>query len=234
MYCMINHCSAANELKLLSDTSRKVIAKLNDDYWNFLDCKNVKEFTKAYKSNTDADIAFIDISESSAIEAAENFRSENDSADVLLIADLSMSPVDYIRPSIAASSLLLHPITQSNADAVLNDFFKHFFKKASQKNQGAFELNSREEGRTFINYNKILYFEAREKKVFVVTDSREYGFYSTIEELEGTLDDRFKRCHRSFIVNKERIDQIFLSQGTICLDEGAIVPLSRSYRAKFK
>lgn len=233
MYYMINHCSAANELKILSDTSKKLIAKLNDEYWQFFDCRNVKEFVKAYTSESDIDIAFIDISEKLAIDEAEHFRAANENADVLLIADLSMSPIDYIRPSIAASALLLHPINQSNAEAVLNDFFKHFFKKVSRKNQGSFEVNSRE-GKTYISYDKILYFEAREKKVFVVTDNREYGFYSTIEELDGKLDERFARCHRSFIVNKERIDKIVLSQGTICLDEGAIVPLSRSYKAKFK
>lgn len=233
MYCMVNHCTVAKELSLLSETSKSIIARLNDEQWEFHDCRNVKGFIEAYMSSTCVDVAFIDIAEKQALDEAQRFRTANSNADILLIADTSMSPIDYIRPDIAASSLLLHPISKSNANNVLTDFFRHFFKKSVQKSDGSFEVNSRE-GKTYINYSKILYFEAREKKIFVVTDNREIGFYSTIEEIENSLEGNFKRCHRSFIVNKDRIDRVLLSQGMIYLDEGAVVPLSRSYRAAFK
>lgn len=233
MYCMINHCTVASELAMLTESSKSIIARLNDEQWEFYDCKNIKSFVEACKAGGSVDVAFIDVTEKQALSEAERFRTENGDADVLLIADNSMSPLDYIRPSIAASSLLLHPISESNANAVLTDFFKHFFKRGGQKTDGSFEVNSRE-GKTYISYSKILYFEAREKKIFVVTDSREIGFYSTIDEIEKSLDGRFQRCHRSFIVNKERIDRLSISQGIIQLDEGAMVPLSRSYKAAFK
>lgn len=233
MYCMVNHCAVAKELSLLSKTSKSIIARLNDEQWEIHDCPNVKRFIEVYKSRNCVDVAFIDVTEKQALDEAQHFRMVNGDADILLIADSSMSPIDYIRPDIAASSLLLHPISMENANSVLTAFFRHFFKKGSQKSEGSFEVTSRD-GKAYVNYSKILYFEAREKKIFVVTDSREIGFYSTIEEIENSLGGNFKRCHRSFIVNKDRIDRILISQGMIYLDEGAVVPLSRSYRAAFK
>ena len=56
---------------------------------------------------------------------------------------------------------------------------------------------------------EISYFEAREKYVFIVTDSnREFITDFTLTMLEEKLPDTFMRVHRAFIINTSRIKEI--------------------------
>ena len=87
------------------------------------------------------------------------------------------------------------------------------------------------EGKTFIPYSQIFYFEAREKKVFLRTLYKEYGFYSTIEELAKGLPDYFLRSHRSFIVNRNTVEN--MKGNEVFLRQGFTIPLSRSYKSDF-
>jgi DNA-binding LytR/AlgR family response regulator len=90
------------------------------------------------------------------------------------------------------------------------------------------------DGMTHIPYEQIYFFEAREKKIYVCIGKEAYGFYGTIDKLVEELPSNFVRCHRGFIVNKNRIDRVVLSQNIIYLEDGFDVPLSRSYKPLFK
>lgn len=61
-----------------------------------------------------------------------------------------------------------------------------------------------------IDYDKIVFFETSHKihKVVLHTTDRCIEFYGKMKEIEKTLDSRFYRCHRSFIVNKNNIKSI--------------------------
>lgn len=61
-----------------------------------------------------------------------------------------------------------------------------------------------------IDYDKILFFETSSTihKVVVHCMDKKIEFYKKMKELEAILDDRFCRCHNSFIVNKDKIREI--------------------------
>lgn len=61
-----------------------------------------------------------------------------------------------------------------------------------------------------IKYSDILFFETSEQvhKVRIHEEKRQIEFYGTLKDIEKNLDHRFYRCHRSFIVNKEKIKEI--------------------------
>lgn len=60
-----------------------------------------------------------------------------------------------------------------------------------------------------IDLSVILYFTASKKKVAVHTKDGIFESNSSLECLEIRLSDRgFFRCHRSFIINMEHVDQI--------------------------
>ena len=69
-------------------------------------------------------------------------------------------------------------------------------------------------------------YEARRKSVSCS--------YETMEHLTERLPDYFVRCHRSFIVNRQRIRRVMLSKSLIELEQGIQLPLSRSYKPAFK
>ncbi len=90
------------------------------------------------------------------------------------------------------------------------------------------------EGRVRVPYGQISYFEAREKKIFVRAGRREFGFYDTMDHLCEVLPEEFIRCHRSFIINRNKIEKVVLSQSTVVMEEGLMVPISRSYRTRMR
>lgn len=61
-----------------------------------------------------------------------------------------------------------------------------------------------------IDYNKILFFETSQTihKVILHSENRQIEFYGQMKEVEKSLDERFCRCHTSFIVNKDKVKQI--------------------------
>ena len=77
-----------------------------------------------------------------------------------------------------------------------------------------------------IDYNKILFFETSSTihKIIIHCENRQVEFYGQMKELEKSLDQRFCRCHTSFIVNKDKIKEIdkknrvaYLINGEECL-----------------
>lgn len=68
-----------------------------------------------------------------------------------------------------------------------------------------------------VEYNKILFFETSTiiHKVILHAVDRQIEFYSNMKNIEEKLDDRFYRCHRSFLVNKDNIKEIDISNKVI-------------------
>ena len=73
-----------------------------------------------------------------------------------------------------------------------------------------------------INCEDILYFETSTNfhKVFLHAHNRLIEFNAKLKDIEEQLDDRFYRCHRSYIVNRDNIDKINFSEGTIKMNNG--------------
>jgi two-component system response regulator AgrA len=61
-----------------------------------------------------------------------------------------------------------------------------------------------------IEYSKILFFETSDiiHKVLLHVVDRQIEFYAKMKDIEAKLDDRFYRCHRSFLVNTDNIKEI--------------------------
>lgn len=77
-----------------------------------------------------------------------------------------------------------------------------------------------------VDYNDIFFFETSGNihKIILHANDRQIEFSGTIKELENILDDRFLRCHRSFLVNKNNIQEIdtknrviYFKNGETCL-----------------
>ena len=76
-----------------------------------------------------------------------------------------------------------------------------------------------------VDFNEIIFFETSPTihKVILHCENRQVEFYSKMKEIEKLLDERFYRCHNSFIVNKDKIKEIdtkkriaFMANGEEC------------------
>lgn len=71
-------------------------------------------------------------------------------------------------------------------------------------------------------YRDILFFETSPNvhKIVLHANNRQIEFYGKLNDIKSELDDRFARCHRSYIVNKERIRIVNKKERNIEMDNG--------------
>ncbi len=225
------------ERKVLLSESKWQAARLTEDDWQWMECSNTAELEKLISTDQKLDIMCIDITMQTtdqALTAAEKLRNAHPTAHMILIANNRISPIRYMRPSISAQSLMLKPLDNESVKSVLAESITSYVSKFSEKNEDSYFVVETRGERELIPYSRILYFEAREKKVFVNTGEMEYPFYDTLDHLEERLSERFLRCHRSFLVNKGKISKVYISRNTMILSGGEELPLSRSYKAAIK
>lgn len=156
-------------------------------------------------------------------------------AFIVIIAGSNISPVAYVRPSIMATGLLLRPLKKSQVAEMLYEVMDMIKVRAKEQlfNNETFIFTTRE-GTIRVPYSQILYFEARNKKIFLCTGRREMDFYSTLESILHKVPEYFLRCHKGFIVNKHLVNRVNWGENRLYLIGGFQVPISRSYREAVK
>lgn len=95
------------------------------------------------------------------------------------------------------------------------------------------------ENRILVDTQDILYFYARGRDCFLVTEGEEFDVKYNLKELEERLDKMFIRCHKSFLVNINHIGEIipwFSGSYILKMDnrQKNEVPVSRKYAKEFK
>lgn len=222
------------ELNIISEILRDLAAYLSDEHWNMNSAVTLEGVAEFFKDKPILDMLLYDVTQKGAIDYLQEWRKTYKSTQLMLIADVQTSPMDYLKPGIMASSLLLRPWDVQQVKSVLKEFVSCCIQEKGNKDgKQSYVIESRE-GTLNIPYEQIYFFEAKEKKIFVCTGKEEYSFYYTIDKLDEELPDQFIRCHRGFIVNAEKIRKIMLSQNTIYLADGFDIPLSRSYKSVLK
>lgn len=233
---MVTYDSAPEELEQIKKISKDLAAKMSEDRWKTEQFMLLGKLRRYLEDKPLMDMLLYDISQKESLDYLWQIREKYQMAQILLLADIKTSPMEYMRPGIRANALLLRPWTKRQVKEVLQEFIGEYLKMVTREKQDgsmAFVIELKD-GRLSIPYDRIYFFEAREKKIFICTGKEEFGFYHTIDKLVEKLPKNFVRCHRGFIVNTDKIRKIMLSKNIIYLEDGFDVPLSRSYKSVLK
>lgn len=234
MVSLLMYDKEQKELEMLRALSKDLAAALSEDSWN-IGQASTPEMLEAFLADSPLmDMLLYDVTPAAAVDRLLGIRRNYQETLLLVIADMSTSPMEYMKPGILASSLLLRPWTKEQAGEVLREFFQAHIERYSRAGDKNVYVIEAKEGNLYIPYEQIYFFEAREKKIFACTGREEYGFYHTIDRLAEELPEQFIRCHRGFIVNKYKIRKVVLSQNIVYLTDNLDVPLSRSYKPLLK
>ena len=87
------------------------------------------------------------------------------------------------------------------------------------------------EGRILLK-DEIVFCEIIDRKIYLNLASGEViDYYERMEHLETTLDDRFFRCHRSYLINLKHLKSY--KSGVAYMDNGKEIPVSRLRAGEF-
>lgn len=234
MVSMLAYSNSNTELKEIEYQAGDIAAFFTDEKWDIVSFSSMNEVAAFFACNPLVHLTCYDITEEGSIKLLGRIRSGQEDMLLMLIADAKMSPMDYVRPDIMASSLIIRPFSEDLLRDKLRDLIlKHIERMEKGKTDDFFVVETRE-GKTLISYRRIYYFEARDKRIYIRLRDKEYAFYDTIDELEQKLPNNFLRCHRSFMINRLYMEKINFSRNEICMAYDIKVPLSRSYKLRFR
>lgn len=107
----------------------------------------------------------------------------------------------------------------------IKDCIMNVQKKYSNSNTSNQKVINIKNGDKIIHLelNKILFFETSPliHRLNVYTENKCIQFYSKMKEIEEMLDERFCRCHQSYIINTDKISEIDTTSRTITMINGS-------------
>ena len=131
-----------------------------------------------------------------------------------------------------AFDYLLKPIAYERFLKAVLKIKKHVLETQDKSagNPGYFFIHTDVKGKVMkIVIDDILYVEAAQNYVRIVTTGAKHMAYLTMEEITADLPGAtFIRVHRSFIINTARIRS--MDHGQVTLDQQAVIPLGRAYK----
>ncbi|MCL1842593.1 MAG: LytTR family DNA-binding domain-containing protein [Defluviitaleaceae bacterium] len=84
----------------------------------------------------------------------------------------------------------------------------------------------------YLDYDDVVYIEASAEKPHHITVYAASGRYisrADLRKLLKSLDNRFVRCHKSYIVNTKKIQSLSIREARIGLMTGPRLPIGRAY-----
>ena len=231
---MLVYDPVKGELDFLKERFESYAVRRLDDGWRFHGALSAAALETQKEILAGAALCCSDIP-SGGERVIRAVREENGGALAVVIADADTSPLAYMKPEIMAAGLLLRPLSRAQTDRTLEQVFQAIARKERELLFGdeLFSVSTREEI-IRVPYSKVLYFEARAKKIVLCTEHSEYSFYATLEQLTKQIPDYFIRCHKGYIVNRLLVERVALSENTLYLYGGFQVPVSRTYKPAVK
>lgn len=176
---------------------------------------------EAQEKGYSADVYFLDVQmgggTDDGIRTARELRCRGERGLIVYVT----AYFDYVQAGyeVKAFRYLLKSQIQDKLFEVLRDVrrelsVKEFFFKAQGENMR-------------IDRRRILYLESRLRMIRLVTKTEEYSFYARLEEVQKQLGEGFLRCHKSFLVNLEKVERF--SKERVVLEDGISIPVSRFY-----
>jgi len=73
----------------------------------------------------------------------------------------------------------------------------------------------------YVQYDDVMFFESSSKshRLIAHLDNRQIEFYGSLKNLSN-LDDRFFRCHNSYVINRNNVNNIDTKDRTVHFNNG--------------
>lgn len=158
------------------------------------------------------------------MEAVTRLRGKNQAGQVIFITNYQEYAVRAFE--VDAVHYLLKPVS----DETLFRALDRAAERITGNDRKTLTISKGNETRVILQRD-ILYCEVIDHKVYIHLSGISYHFFGTLENLQKQLDDRFFRCHKSYLVN---LAHVVGHQGdTVTLSGGGQAFVSRRKQREF-
>ncbi len=159
------------------------------------------------------------------IEAAHKLRDLGEQLDIIFISSTAEYALDGYK--VQALRYLKKPIEP--------DMLREALLLAYRKNQYKEGLSVTCEGKLYnIDFKDVIYMESQARDVDItIADGRKLTTHMKISDMEKLLpENQYFRCHRSYIVNLDQVENIERYQAT--MKNGELIPISQQLYSEMK
>ena len=192
--------------------------------YNMTPFSNGEGLVAGYK-NHPFDLIFLDVmmNEIDGIETGKMIRQMDKNVEIVYCT--SSSDFAIAAYEVHAMGYLLKPYEPGRIGAVID----YYVQKHPQKNQNYIEVKSRRKS-LIIPYKDIINMESDNKVVYIYTTTLGIvKVYNKLDVFEKELsDDRFLRCHQSYLVNMQYVAGLVDSDFIMINDK--MIPIRKSGR----
>ncbi len=226
MQCIIIDDDKVSRLVIEKYIQKTDFLKLTETFDNAVDAANF------FNSRNKTDLIFLDI-EMPGMSGVEFLEILDNLPQIIVVSAKEKYALQAIEYDV--TDYLLKPVSYSRfLKAVTKSKTKHEEENEKISSEGIFIKSS---SSSFVRmfYDDVLFIEAMENYVLIQTTTKKHTIHFTMKALLDKLpSDKFVRVHRSFIVNKDKIERIdnnmiFMQS----LEKSKSIPLSKSYKDDF-
>ena len=183
------------------------------------------ELLKSFQTSR-YDIVFLDIEMPGmdGISLARKLRAMSEEVYIIFLT----GHIEYALKGYEVNALrfLTKPVTEDN----VREIIEYVLKKQTS---GKFLWISNWEGEQRVKYSDIIYLEAQNQNIVIVTAEKSYEIRANFNDYEKKLaPDGFYRVHRSYIVALSKV--MMVSGKEITVAGGFKIPIARAREAGFK
>lgn len=223
---MIRIAVCDDEAYMLDDINKRLFEYMNLKGLDF----KIELFSSGkalLQSSLSFNLLFLDIQmeEPDGLKTAKLLRNRGFKGIIIFVTVLK----DYVFESfeVEAYDFLLKPLREDRflhtMDRAVNTLKKRFDKTVLVRKGTDCRV---------ISFDDIIYCEVMGRKTYLHTQKGEtIDYYCKLEDLERTVDHRFFRCHRSYLVNLDQVRG--LKDGYAILASGESIPVSRLREQRF-
>lgn len=173
------------------------------------------------QSGQEMDILFLDIQmkQIDGMKTAQKLRERGCKAEIIFITILK--EMVFCSFEVRAFDYLLKPVQRKDFDHTLERLMDSMEK--AELDKLLIQIGNENH---IIRFDEILYCEVIDRKIYLHLDTgNKLEYYDRMDNLAEKLDNRFYRCHRSYMINLQYLESY--KRGYACMEGGHEIPVSR-------
>ncbi len=222
------NCIIVDDDKLSREVLKKFIGRV--EFLELIDTfeSAIDAFNGISKFGDDIDLIFLDV-EMPEMTGIEFMDTINSMTQVIIVSSKEKYAIDSYEYNV--TDYLLKPVYYMRFLKSVNKAYENYIDKSSE-GTGLEVFIKTNSTLVRLEYDDILWIEALENYVIVKTYDNKFVIYFTMKAMEAKVPmNIFVRIHRSFIVNRDKVEIIEDNSVVIRTESGLkSIPIGKSYK----